>query len=56
MSVSCISSSASRGWRGKERGLVLQVLMAQVRKLRVRSFIAATVVVDRQAGDWVAVL
>jgi hypothetical protein len=41
-SDSWISSSASRGCRGKERGLVLQVLMAQVRKLRVRSFILAT--------------
>jgi hypothetical protein len=41
MSASWISSSASRGCRGKERGFVLQVLMAQVRKLRVRSFILA---------------
>ena len=38
-SASTISSSASRGWRGKDAGLVLQVLMAHVRKLRVRSFI-----------------
>jgi hypothetical protein len=38
-SASWISSSASRGCSGKERGFVLQVLMAQVRKLRVRSFI-----------------
>lgn len=43
-SVSTISSSASRGCRGKEAGLVLQVLMAQVRKLRVRSFILAAFV------------
>lgn len=40
-SVSTISSSASRGCRGKDAGFVLQVLMAQVRKLRVRSFIFA---------------
>jgi hypothetical protein len=39
MSVSTISSSASRGCKGKEAGFVLQVFMAQVRKLRVRSFI-----------------
>ncbi|KAL6164371.1 hypothetical protein ACJQWK_10036 [Exserohilum turcicum] len=38
-SVSTISSSASRGCSGKEAGFVLHVLMAQVRKLRVRSFI-----------------
>jgi hypothetical protein len=38
-SVSTISSSASRGCKGKEAGFVLQVFMAQVRKLRVRSFI-----------------
>lgn len=40
-SVSKISSSASRGWRGKDDGEVLHVLMAQVRKLSVRSFIVA---------------
>lgn len=39
ISVSTISSSASRGWSGKEVGDVLQDFMAQVRKLRVRSFI-----------------
>lgn len=44
MSASWISSSASRGWSGKEEGFVLQVLMAQVRKLRVRSFMLAGVV------------
>lgn len=38
-SASTISSSASRGCRGKDAGFVLQALMAQVRKLRVRSFI-----------------
>jgi len=38
-SASTISSSASRGCRGKDAGFVLQVLMAQVRKLRVKSFI-----------------
>jgi hypothetical protein len=38
-SVSTISSSASRGCKGKESGEVLQDFMAQVRKLRVRSFI-----------------
>lgn len=41
MSVSTTSSSASRGWRGKADGVDLQDLMAQVRKLRVRSFIFA---------------
>ena len=40
-SDSWISSSASRGCRGKEDAWVLQVLIAQVRKLRVRSFIMA---------------
>ena len=40
-SASWISSSTSRGWRGKLEACVLQVLMAQVRKLRVRSFIVA---------------
>lgn len=38
-SASWISSSASRGCSGKLEACVLQVLMAQVRKLRVRSFI-----------------
>jgi hypothetical protein len=38
-SVSTISSSASRGWRGKDNGFDLQVFIAQVRKFRVRSFI-----------------
>lgn len=38
-SDSWISSSASRGCSGKEVDCVLHVLMAQVRKLRVRSFI-----------------
>jgi hypothetical protein len=38
-SASWISSSASRGCRGKERGFVLQVFIAQVRKFSVRSFI-----------------
>lgn len=33
------TSSQSLGWRGKEADVVLQVLMAQVRKLRVRIFI-----------------
>lgn len=42
-SDSWISSSASRGWRGKEAGCGLQDFMAQVRKLRVRSFILAGV-------------
>jgi hypothetical protein len=41
MSDSWISSSASRGCRGKEEAWVLQVFMAQVRKWRVRSFIVA---------------
>lgn len=40
MSASTISSSASRGCNGKDAGFVLHVLMAQVRKLRVRSFIS----------------
>lgn len=41
ISVSTCSSSASFGWRGKAAGSVLQVLRAQQRKLRVRSFIFA---------------
>jgi hypothetical protein len=40
-SASTISSSASRGWSGKDAGFVLQFFMAQVRKLRVRSFMLA---------------
>lgn len=42
-SASTISSSASRGCRGKDAGFVLQALMAQVRKLRVRSFMFCVV-------------
>lgn len=38
-SISICSSSASFGWRGNAAGVDLQVLRAQVRKLRVRSFI-----------------
>lgn len=38
-SSSICSSSASCGWRGNAAGEDLQVLRAQVRKLRVRSFI-----------------
>lgn len=38
-SISCCSSSASRKWRGKDCGDVLQALTAQVRKLTVRIFI-----------------
>jgi hypothetical protein len=49
-SVSMISSSASRGWRGKDAGEDLQAFMAQVRKLRVRSFILA--VVDLRFRIW----
>jgi hypothetical protein len=53
-SDSWISSSASRGCRGKDAGFVLQVLMAQVRKLSVRSFIldvcALLVVADCLVG------
>ena len=41
MSDSTISREASRGCRGKEDGADLQALTAQVRKLRVRSFIVA---------------
>lgn len=43
-SVSTTSSSASRGWSGKAAGLDLQALRAQVRKLRVRSFMVLYVV------------
>jgi hypothetical protein len=39
ISVSMISSSASRGWRGKEEAEDLHDFIAHVRKLRVRSFI-----------------
>jgi hypothetical protein len=42
ISASICSSSASFGCRGKAEGLVLQVLRAQQRKLRVRSFIFDT--------------
>lgn len=38
-SISTRSSSASRGCRGNAAGSCLQALRAQVRKLRVRSFI-----------------
>jgi hypothetical protein len=48
MSDSTISSSESRGWRGKDVVLDLQVLMAQVTKLRVRSFILVSVDVERR--------
>lgn len=44
-SCSTRSSSASRGCRGKAAGSCLQALRAQVRKLRVRSFILRLVVV-----------
>ena len=37
--MSVVSSSASRKWRGKERGEDLHALTAQVRKLAVKSFI-----------------
>jgi len=40
MSVSTISSSASFGCSGKEVGDVLHAFIAQVRKLRVKSFMA----------------
>jgi hypothetical protein len=43
MSDSTISSSESRGWRGKDVALDLQVLMAQVTKFNVKSFILASV-------------
>lgn len=46
MSASWISSSASRGCSGKDAGFVLQVFMAQVRKLRVRSFMVGNVFVN----------
>lgn len=45
ISDSTISSSASRGCRGKDAAEVLQVFMAQVRKLRVRSFIFGRVLI-----------
>lgn len=40
-STSSEASSASFGWRGNESEEDLQVFTAQVRKLRVRSFILA---------------
>ena len=40
-SASIISSSESLGCRGKEEACVLQVFIAQVRKLSVRSFMVA---------------
>src|SRR5262249_6055774 len=39
-SISMISSSASLGWRGKAVGGGLQALRAEVREVRVRSFIS----------------
>lgn len=48
MSDSTISSSESRGRRGNDAGEVLHDLIAQVRKLRVKSFISA--VVDNVGG------
>lgn len=38
-SSTAASSSQSRGWRGKDAEELLQVLTAQERKLRVRTFI-----------------
>jgi hypothetical protein len=38
-----LTSSQSLGWRGKAADVDLQDLTAQVRKLRVRTFIAALV-------------
>lgn len=35
------TSSASLGWSGKDAEVVLQALTAQVRKLRVKTFIVA---------------
>lgn len=52
MSDSMISSSASRGCRGKEAGEDLQALMAQVRKLRVRSFILVGVLFSSSSFLW----
>ena len=50
-SISCCSSSASRKWRGKDCGEVLQALTAQVRKLTVRIFISGgTGVLKRGEG------
>lgn len=49
-SASTTSSSASRGWRGKAAGLDLQALRAQVRKLRVSSFMVAMCFVLVEAG------
>ncbi len=45
ISRSSETSSASFGWRGKDAEVVLQVLTAQVRKLRVRTFILSKVMV-----------
>jgi len=38
------TSSQSFGWRGNEADVVLQALTAQVRKLSVRTFIAANAI------------
>jgi hypothetical protein len=52
ISASTCSSSASLGCRGKAAGFVLQVLRAQQRKLRVRSFILKCVFFLKQfRGD-----
>lgn len=50
ISLSSITSSASRGCRGKEEGCVLQLLTAQVRKLRVSNFIVLGVGVEDEEG------
>jgi hypothetical protein len=41
ISISSDTSSTSRGWRGKQAVVLLQVLTAHVRKLRVRTFMLA---------------
>ena len=56
ISASTCSSSASLGWSGKAAGLVLQVLRAQQRKFRVRSFILSVgiILLLRFWKEWVA--
>ena len=48
------TSSQSFGWRGKEALDALQAFTAQVRKLRVRTFIVLYLVADRSQAERVS--
>lgn len=51
-SISAFSSVQSFMWRGKDCVVDLQGLIAQVRKLRVRSFILRVCVIVMEGLDW----